>query len=280
MQLLCPACVNLTEHQRLFAKNGCDIFKCTTCGLTRAVAKNFSPAQYYTREYFSGVHPDGYANYRATEPILRREFTRTVAFIRKYRDGGRLLEVGCAYGFFLAEAQQFYDVGAIEISQEAAEFCRGRGQRVVTGVATEETVGQFGALDVIVMLDVIEHLANPRDTLELCCRHLNPDGIVVLTTGDFSSLPARLARQHWRLMTPPQHLWYFTPKSMERLSKAAGLELETCDHPWKLVPLSLLTFQLRRMVGAGSKKPQRASHIGVPINMFDTMRCVLRKRGG
>jgi SAM-dependent methyltransferase len=278
VQLTCPACAAPTEHRRLFAKSGCDIFQCTVCGLGRTLARDFEPERYYTEDYFSGVHADGYADYRGSEHVLRREFAHTVNFIRKYRDGGRLLDVGCAYGFFLKEARPFYDISGIEIAADAAAFCRARGLRTVTGIADEKTLASLGMMDVIVMLDVIEHLPDPRQTLALCCEHLAPGGIIVITTGDFSSLCARLAGRHWRLMTPPQHLWFFTPGSVGRLAQSLGLTLEACDHPWKLVPLSLIAFQLRRMAGLTAARPDRDGGIGVPVNLFDAMRCVLRKR--
>src|SRR5688500_16629863 len=107
--LPCPACGAATPHRYLYAKNGCDILRCTQCGLGRADAAHFDPAAYYTGDYFSGGHADGYADYRGTEPVLRREFARTVDFIRHYRAGGKLLDVGCAYGFFLQEARKHFD---------------------------------------------------------------------------------------------------------------------------------------------------------------------------
>ena len=103
--LPCPACGALTPHRYLYAKNGCDILRCAQCGLGRADATHFDPAAYYTDDYFSGGHADGYADYRGAEPVLRREFARTVDFIRRHRAGGKLLDIGCAYGFFLQEAR-------------------------------------------------------------------------------------------------------------------------------------------------------------------------------
>ena len=53
--------------------------------------------------------------------------------------------------------------------------------------------------------------------------------------------------------------------------------MEHVDHPWKIVPASLIVFQLRRMLGMRSASTAIASRIGIPINMFDAMRVVLRK---
>jgi SAM-dependent methyltransferase len=279
MQLDCPACAHPTSHRLLYAKNNCDILQCAACGLGRAEHKSFDPNAYYTEDYFSGGHPDGYADYRSAEAVLRREFAHTVSFIRQLRATGRLLDIGCAYGFFLEEAKPYYEVAGIEIAEEAAAACRARGLEVIAGVADQANLAAIGMLDVIVLLDVIEHLPDPRATLALCARHLNPGGIIVLTTGDFASLTARAAGAHWRLMTPPQHLWYFTPASLRRLAPSLGLALERCDHPWKLVPLSLIVFQLRRMLGLPRARSAPASAIGIPVNLFDAMRCVLRKAG-
>lgn len=277
MKLPCPACGEATFHRLLYTKNGCDILQCAACGLGRAQANGFDPGGYYTGDYFSGGHADGYADYLGAEPVLRREFRRTVEFIRRRRDGGRLLDVGCAYGFFLQEAKHYYDVAGIEIAEDAAAYCRRQGLRVLTGLADAGNLAQCGMVDVIVLLDVVEHLPSPRETLALCARQLDPGGILVMTTGDFASLYARLAGVHWRLMTPPQHLWYFTRESVERMTRPLGLRMEAFDHPWKVVPMSLIAFQVRRMLGLGSRGTSSASRLGVPVNLFDAMRIVLRK---
>jgi SAM-dependent methyltransferase len=273
---LCPACGRATGQRFLFAKNGCDIRQCRECGLGRSETADFDPAAYYTGGYFSGQHADGYADYLASEPVLRREFAHTVEFIRRYRASGKLLDVGCAYGFFLQEAKRFFDVAGIELAEDAVAHCRRTGLNVLDGVADPTNLGRLGRMDVVVLLDVIEHLPDPRDTLRLCAQHLNPGGIIVLTTGDFASPYARWAGAHWRLMTPPQHLWFFTPESMKRLSGALGLALEALDHPWKVVPLSLIAFQVRRMLGL-RPKAHAASRLGLPVNLFDAMRIVFRK---
>ncbi len=275
--LFCPACGHATAHSFLYKKNGCDILRCEQCGLGRAETSGFDPASYYTGDYFSGRHADGYADYLATEQILRREFAGTVEFIRRFQPGGRLLELGCAYGFLLQEAKRFFDVSGIELAEDAAAHCRRSGLNVSTGMADADALAKLGAMDVIVLLDVIEHLPAPRDTLALCEKHLNPGGIFVITTGDFGSLSAKLAGTRWRLMTPPQHLWFFSGESMRRMAPSLGLELVHFGHPWKVVPLSLITFQLARMFGLDPARMPTSDRVGLPVNLFDAMRVVLRK---
>jgi hypothetical protein len=64
---------------------------------------------------------------------------------------------------------------------------------------------------------------------------------------------------------------------MRRLAARLRLRMENLDHPWKIVPLSLVTFQLRRMFGRPSSGLSPASNVGLPVNLFDAMRVVLRK---
>lgn len=278
MRFDCPACDGPTTHRFLYAKNNCAIVKCCLCGLGRTQYEEFDPNSYYSGDYFSGGRSDGYADYRGAEAVLRREFSRSLKFIRAHQGGGRLLEIGCAYGFFLQEAAASYEVAGIEIAEAAARSCRERGLHVLTGVADEGNLAAVGKMDVIVMLDVIEHLPDPRATLRLCHRHLNTDGIIVITTGDFGSLYARLAGPHWRLMTPPQHLWYFTVESLRRMAHTLRMSVESCDHPWKLVPLSLVGFQASRMLGLQYPWRLAGNRVGIPVNFFDAMRCVIRGR--
>ena len=83
-------------------------------------------------------------DYLGAEPILRREFTRSVTFIRQFCDNGKLLEIGCAYGLFLKEAQRCYEVAGIELAETAADHARRSGLNVLSGAADEENMDRLG----------------------------------------------------------------------------------------------------------------------------------------
>jgi hypothetical protein len=78
-------------------------------------------------------------------------------------------------------------------------------------------------------------------------------------------------------MTPPQHLWFFDRESMVRLADSLDLGVEHVDHPSKIVPLSLVMFQLRRMLPRFVPVQLPAAGLSLPLNLFDAMRVVLRK---
>ncbi|HEV2098885.1 MAG TPA: methyltransferase domain-containing protein [Stellaceae bacterium] len=276
---LCPACDGETEHRFLWSKNGSQVFRCSACGLGAAVQEDFNPAAYYDWEYFNSATKGGYPDYLASEQILRAEFRGIVERLRRIVPSGCLLEIGSAYGFFLVEASAHYEVHGVELAGDAAAFARARGLDVRTGSLTRQMLEEVGPVDIIVMLDVIEHLEDPTAMLCHCAEFLRPGGAVVLTTPDFASALARLGGKRWRNMTPPQHLWYFTPDSLGKMAALAGLRVADVAHPWKRVPVSLVLQLIGRCTGRQFPPTllSSASKVGVAVNLFDSMRIVLRK---
>lgn len=275
----CLACGRDTRQSRLWRKNSSRIFRCFECGLGAAALPEFDPVVYYNTEYFHSQIKGGYPDYPAGEAVIRSEFRRTVEFLRQVVPSGKLIEIGCAYGFFLIEARAHYDVHGIEIVPEAALFARSRGLDVRAGPVTRALMAEIGSADVVVMFDVIEHLEDPREVLCLCGEYLRSGGAVILTTPDFGSLLARLGGRRWRNMTPPYHLWYFTVESLKRLAARAGLEVTATAHPWKRVPLAFAVQLLGRVSDVHWPRwlMTQASRVGIPVNLFDSMRIVLRK---
>lgn len=270
----CAAC-DATEVRELWWVRGFRVVACARCGLGRTeLPPAFDPASIYTESYFDGSQPDGYLDYRGSEPTLRAEFARTLAVLARHgATGGSLIELGCAYGYFLDTARARFSVCGVEVSAHARAACQARGLTVVPELTPELVAGQ-GPFDAAVLLDVIEHLAEPRAELTRLRQAMRPGGRLLLTTGDFASLYARVAGRRWRLMTPPQHLWFFTPPTLDALLARSGFRRLVHEHPWKLVPTAMIAFQGLRLLGRRAPEWVRRLPGGVPINLFDASRVV------
>ena len=264
----------------LYQKDGIPIVKCTSCGLGKACAEYFNAEEYYDSSYFNGSRPDGYSDYLGAADVLKKQFQSEIQLLEKLHAGdGELLEIGCAYGYFLEVAKRKYNVHGLEICEEAVIDCNSRGLREVRqGAVSDETLRAFPMVDVLVLLDVIEHLPHPDKALEEAVKKLLPGGKLLITTGDFSSLCSKITGRNWRLMTPPQHLWYFTPASIEALGKKLDLEVIHVDHPFKKVPLGLIFYQIFRYIKINLPLPIWVHKVGLRVNLFDAMRIVLRKK--
>jgi SAM-dependent methyltransferase len=275
----CPACGSRERPQPKYRKSGYQILKCTACGLgSTDLDDSFDPTTIYVRDYFQGNQTDGYADYLGSEFVLRKEFRSVVNnLLRQGRTSGRLFEIGCAYGFFLLEAQKHFDVHGVEVSADAAAHCRSHGLDVDTGMVSDECMARRGPLDVVVMLDVIEHLRDPLGALQIIGRNLNQGGHIVLSTGDWDSPLSRLMGSAWRLMTPPQHLFFFSERTIEALLSRAGFRVVHFARPAKFVPLSLALFQFMRMIRLPTRPVPFLGRWALPINLFDAMRVIAVK---
>lgn len=253
--------------------NGFEVVECE-CGLARTVLPpGFDPASIYTEAYFQGGHKDGYADYEGSGEELRHEFRRILASLERHVSAGKLIELGCAFGFFLDEAKQDFDVCGVEISDHAREVCTQRGLDVVRE-ASPEFLDSHGPFDAAVMLDVLEHMPDPGAMLEQLRGAMRPGAQLLITTGDYGSLLARTMGKRWRLMTPPQHLWFFSPKTVTALLERHGFKVHTVEHPWKLVPLALVAYQATRYLGGQEVVRKFVPPGRIPINLFDAMRVV------
>ena len=278
--MYCPVCGERRDCIQVFVRGIFPILRCSACsvGMTQ-LPENFSAAGIYTEAYFQGGQADGYSDYVGSESVLRGEFRTALQELRSAGcSSGKLLELGCAYGFFLAEAIAFFEVQGIEVSDSAVRFCRSRGFDVEQGTLTAEYVGRSAPFDAVVMLDVVEHLMEPDRVMELVHRAMKPGGKLMLTTGDWESGLSRIMGRNWRLMTPPQHTFFFSPRTMSAMLERVGFDVIACRKPWKTVPFGLITYQLGRIMGMS--RPPRLSgiHFGIPINLFDAFRMVAVRR--
>lgn len=143
---------------------------------------------------------------------------------------GRLLEIGAGAGFFLKEAEKagWSGVGT-EIIDAAIDFAtRQLGLDVRRGTAEELDLRE-PPFDAVVLLEVIEHLYEPRRALAAVRAALRPGGLLVLSTPNFRSLSRAMLGSDWTVLSPAEHLFYFTRRSLDRLLVEEGFS--AIEHP-------------------------------------------------
>lgn len=277
--LNCISCRKITSHKQQFIVNEYSILKCTQCGLGSAkIKKNLNFKEIYDKSYFEGGKSDGYLNYHGSKNVLKIEFNSIKNQILKYKPklGTNLLEIGCAYGYLLETFSPLFKVYGIEISDHAINICHKKGLNVINADQAR-SLNNIGIFELVIMLDVIEHLIDPDNIFQQISACTKKDALLIISTGDFDSIVSLFFKKYWRLMTPPQHLWFYNKKSITKFLDNYGFRVESITYPFKFVPLNLIIFQICRYLGL--QKYLKFLNIpgGLYINLFDAMRIVARK---
>jgi 2-polyprenyl-3-methyl-5-hydroxy-6-metoxy-1,4-benzoquinol methylase len=204
-------------------KNGYRIFRCTVCGLGRTdLAGDYEAfvRDHYTKGYYTGDPTrSAYVNYKEDKPYIVRNMAQFMSRVKKYKPAGRLLDVGCALGFFVELGLTGgYDAYGFDPSSYAVGEA---GKLVGTDRIKKGTIASVSypvkSFDVITMFDVFEHLSDPGADVAKLATFLKDDGIMVIATGDTASAMAKTLKRRWTFYIPPQHLFFFNKKTMTTL---------------------------------------------------------------
>ena len=237
----CPLCRHPGGAETVYRFPPYAVARCRGCGfwfLNPRLDEAAMRASYEAADYFEGAGV-GYASYVAQEATLRLTFQRFLGELaRRGMTGGRLLEVGCAYGFFLEEAREFfrYRVGT-DYSAAALEQAGGRADRFYLGGV--EPVPADEPFDCAASIHVIEHVYEPVGFVRDLLARLQPGGWVVLATPDMGSFWRPLLGRRWPFFKVPEHVTYYDRRSLARLLREAG-----CDEVRPLPYRSVFSLEL------------------------------------
>jgi|GEM_PF-2329841 len=216
----CPVCRGHVLRP-YFRIPGWAFARCQACGHRFALAERggaAAPVELYQEEKYSGFRVD-----RVFQAAVRERVRAD--FVPRLPPGAKVLDVGCGNGEFLAAAAEAgFEAHGIDISEAAAEMCRARGLRAVSGdFLSAPTEAPF---DAITMWDVIEHLPDPVSFVRRAVELLRPGGVLVMKTPFVGERAFRLLRVVPRLIAPvlqaPAHIQFFTARSMELLGRNGG----------------------------------------------------------
>jgi SAM-dependent methyltransferase len=256
-------------------KRDIEIFECRDCGLAFWIPPaGFHAEDVYDAAYFGDASAGhGYDDYADLEPVLRQNFARRLARIPLPRPRARLLDIGAAFGFAVAEARSAgWQATGLEVSRAAAARAHSAAAGCVVAANALRAPFASQRFDAITLWDVLEHLSDPHAAVAEASRLLRPGGRLVLTTGDVGSLAARLSGSRWHLYTIPEHLFFFTRRSLRLLLAAHGLRVESERTESSLYTLGYLVERLRKTLlgrAAGGRGAWPGAQLPIPVNLLD-----------
>lgn len=265
----CILCGN-NKYAQKYSQYYSRIVRCKECGLiyTNPRLKSKYLKELYSKEYFQNDHSSrlGYSDYLQDQKNIIRTFDKRLKTIETFIRPGKVLDVGCATGFFMQSAKmRGWKAEGVEISKYAASYAKKNfGFKVYVGDILKIDLPS-NTYDLITLWDVIEHVSNPIEVIQVLKRSLKKNGLLVFSTPDVGSLPAKLTKHKWiGYKLSDEHLTYFSKKTAALLLKKSGLSFVSSNHIGKYVNLDLFTNR----IGLYSETIRK---------IFDTIRLILPK---
>lgn len=218
--VLCELCGS-EQTSEIYFKDGLPVVKCKRCDLiyTNPRLSNDDTVEHYSEDYFQSW-------FKSSRIDIKKRFRKRLNEINKLKARGKLLDIGCGPGFFLDMAKkEGWDTSGVEYSAFASDYAnRELGLKVFSGELQEDTFGEK-SFDVITMWHVLEHSKKPGVLLGLASSLLRDDGLLALEVPNSGSFILTLLKGKWDLLAPKEHLFYFTPRTLELFFNSAGLKI-------------------------------------------------------
>lgn len=221
MNISCLLCRSKT-CKKLFIVNSFALYKCDQCSFVFVfpIPNNRILSLFYKKF--------DYQNPEIAENVIRNDARRSLSIIRKYIKKGSLLDLGCGRGYLLDEARnQGWEVYGVDYSKNVLEYSRSKLALEVE----EGNIVKFRTnrkYDVIVINQVIEHFSNPKFLIDTARLALKTGGIVYIATPNINSYLSRFKKEAFDYIIPPEHLSYFSKKSLNYLLSSLGFKLRYC----------------------------------------------------
>lgn len=218
------------EHPGMFR-----IVACKQCGL---VYLNPRPSREEIGKYYPNESYWGHSTLREDESTewkrgRDKDYNLLYEEILGRKKKGAILDIGAGTGLFLTRFKELgWDVDGVELAANASALAQ-------KTYDIKLKVGDFldfnfpkNTFDVVTLNNALEHLYDPKKTLEGILRILKTDGIVIITVPNIESFGAKLFGKNWYALQPPRHLFHFSPTTLADMLKRSGFEVTKIDHSY------------------------------------------------
>jgi 2-polyprenyl-3-methyl-5-hydroxy-6-metoxy-1,4-benzoquinol methylase len=277
------------ERDLKFQDGPFSVVTCRECGLTYVTPRLRDEAllsEVYDEGYWrsDAAKDRGYTDYRADEPLYLKTYRRRMSVVERHFDRpGRVLDVGCAAGFFLRVMRDAgWEVTGLEPSEAIrAQAQESLGKESVHGALLGEVELAPGSFDLVTMWDVVEHIPDAVAALREVRRLLAPGGKLLIETQNVDSRAAKVLGKRWQHYKHHEHIYHFNPRTIARLVGDAGFEILE-NRPWlggKYVSMGFIAERAGKLhpVMSTLLSPLKLlSNSSVYVNLFDEMIVVAR----
>lgn len=196
--------------------------RCKFCGLLSLSPMPTSAAinaLYSSKYYDSSDLETGYSDYSILAKARIRTFKRYAARLACEYPGGRVLDIGCATGYFISAAEgENLRVEGIDISQSAISKIKPIfGERVHCSSVEELAAERPKAYDILFLSDIIEHVPDPRAFVRALAALVRPGGKLLCITPNERGLLARISGRRWVSIKIPEHVVLYNPLTLTNL---------------------------------------------------------------
>ncbi len=232
----CPVCREKENDGRIFARTKSHSFR--RCPICKSLYLSFSAdsrvqyeEDYFGAEYkaqYGRTYLDDFGSIKTQGERRCKEIVKI--FPRRAKEKKRLLDIGCAYGPFLAAAKDFgFEPFGTDISQSALEYVKNQlGFECVSSSFADFDVKKtfgFERFDVVTMWYVIEHCQDLKSLLPRVSSMLKNGGVFAFSTPSASGVSARFNRQSFFESSPRDHYTLWEPRNAARILRRFGFKL-------------------------------------------------------
>jgi len=163
-----------------------------------------------------------------------RERGKVRLFRRAIGEGPRrILDLGCGNGRLLSLLREYgsaaWELEGIDFSEDAVRQCRSRGFRA-QATRLEDLTRQDGTFDAVIMIQLLEHLEDPRRACERVHALLRPGGVFILETPNVAGIDYRCFQgRWWGHYHFPRHWNLFSTAGLHRLLAESGFCVVSTD---------------------------------------------------
>ncbi|MDR1867022.1 MAG: methyltransferase domain-containing protein [Treponema sp.] len=233
----CPACGDRSYHTMLGRFPTRTFKKCRKCGLMYQIRLTLPPIEYNGAYFFESYQRQYGKTYLEDFPHLKAMAVHRLEYIKQLCHGNKLMDIGCAYGPFLAAAAEAgFSPFGIDPAKDAIKYVNTvLNIPALCGLFPSATLLDHDIFDVITLWYVIEHFNNPGLILREIYRLLKPGGILAFSTPSFSGISGHSSLTKFLSNSPADHWTIWDPESAKRILKKAGFNVKhiviTGHHP-------------------------------------------------